>query len=86
MATLTSADFTRHKKQLMSDPEALAEMKAAGLSKAQWMAALQAIEDRWTADQANYKAAADAAAGKTLTNLMAKKLAKVWMENKWRSE
>jgi hypothetical protein len=47
---------------------------------------LQAIEDRWTNDQPNYKAAVDTAAGKTLSNTMAKKLAKVWMENKWGGE
>jgi hypothetical protein len=86
MAALTGADFTRYKKQLRADPVALAEMKTAGLSKAQWMAALQAIEDRWTNDQPNYKAAVDTAAGKTLSNTMAKKLAKVWMENKWGGE
>ena len=86
MATLTAADFQRMHNLLIHDSEAWAELKASGLSKWKVIEVLQAIEDRWTADQAGYKADAVAAAGQSLTNLFCKKLAKAWMENKWGGE
>ena len=82
MATLTDADFTAHKRALRQDPVARADLKAAGLTKAQWKAALQAVEDRFEEGRAGLKSAIDLAAGTTLTSSMAKKLGKVWMQQK----
>ncbi len=86
MAVLTGQDFVKYFRRLHSDPEAYATLKAEGISRQQLQAAMQAIEDRWEADRSGYKADADAAAGVTLTVMMAKKLAKAWMENKWGGE
>lgn len=85
MSTLTNADFTRIKHMLRSDAAAKAEMQAAALPKQKWMDTLQALEDWWeaTAQQTAIKSNLDAAAGVTLSNSLAKKLGKVWMQNKF---
>ena len=86
MAVLTNEDFTRIKHMLRSDPAAVSQMTAAALSKQAWKDTLQALEDWWqaTGQQTAIKTAMDAAAGVTLTNQLAKKLGKVWMQNKFR--
>jgi hypothetical protein len=83
MAVLVPADFKAYAFALRSDSDARAEIVAAGLSKSQLQAAMQAIEDEWEDNEAALKTAVDTAAGVTLTNLLAKKLGKVWMQNKW---
>lgn len=83
---LTNADFTAYKHALRGDVTAKAEMRAAALSKAQWKAALQAIDDWYESERAAVKAAIDTAAGVTLSNPLAKKLGRVWMQQKWGGE
>lgn len=79
MAVLTNAQFTTYKRALRRDKAVRAEINAAALDKAQWMAALQALEDGYESRQAAIKAEVDTAAGTTLSNPLAKALEDVWM-------
>ena len=82
MAVLTNVDFTAYKHALRSDPSAKAEMQALSPSKAAWKAALQVLEDGYTSRRVAIKAEIDAAMGVTISNTLAIKLEKVWMQNK----
>ncbi|MEE9586115.1 MAG: hypothetical protein V3W09_04365 [Nitrososphaerales archaeon] len=86
MATLTNEDFTFYKHALRQDATAKTEMQSAELTKVQWKAAIQAIEDWYEADRLVVKGLMETASGVTLTNQLAKKLAKVWMKRKWEDE
>lgn len=86
MAILTTAQLRLCQTSLRTDPDARTEMRAKALSRAQWVAALQALEDRWEASRLATKTAMEAAAGTTFTNTLAKKLAKAWMDMKYRGE
>jgi len=82
MAVLDNNDFTFYKHALRNDPVAKAQRKAASLSKAQLQAAFQAVEDWFEGQRATIKGDMDAASGVTLTPVMARKIAKVWMMRK----
>lgn len=86
MAVLTNDDFTAHRRFLRGDAAARVEMQTAGLSKSQWKAALQAIEDTFESNRATMKSNMDTAAGVTLSNALAKKLGRVWMQQKFGGE
>ncbi len=84
MAALTSEDFTAYKRVLRNDPAAKAEMRALTPSKQAWMAALQALEDGYASRRGALKGEMDTAIGVTMTNALALKLEKVWMQQKAR--
>ncbi len=84
MATLTPADFTLYKRALRNDPVAKAEMRTLSPGKLAWMAAFQALENGYVGERANFKSLMEAAIGKTITNALAVKFEKVWMQNKAR--
>jgi hypothetical protein len=87
MAVLDNDDFTAYKRALRNNPTARAEMKAAGISKAQWKAALQSIEDWYEADRATVSGLIDTATSPAvLTNALKKKLGRVWMQRKFGGE
>lgn len=79
MATLTDADFTFYKRAIRRDPVARAEMRAALLSKSDWKALMQSIEDRWAGDVAGYKADADIAAKQPVSDALVASLQSVWI-------
>ena len=59
------------------------DMKTGNLpDPTQIRATFQAIEDRWDGDKLNYKAAMEAAAGRTYTNAQAKVFGKIWLRVK----
>ena len=82
MSVLTNADFTTYKRALRNDADAKEEMVDLSPSKADWKATLQALEDGYESRRAAIKAEMDAAMGATISNVLAKKLEKVWMINK----
>ncbi len=82
MAILTNEDFTAYKRALRNDAEAKVEMRALAPSKAEWKAALQALEDGFNSRRPAIKAEMDAAVGTTMTVALAVKLEKVWMQHK----
>ncbi len=86
MAELTNDDFKAIRRLIRQDPVGRQELRVSALSKVQWKSALQAIEDNFEANRAAVKTDVDAAAGVTLTNPMAKKLSKAWMQRKFFSE
>ena len=86
MAVLTSADLTAYKRAIRRDPIAKAELRALSPSKADWTAAMQGLEDWFEAERPNIKVAMQTASGLTLSNALAKKLARVWMERKFGGE
>ncbi len=84
MAVLTNEDFTAYKRALRNDPDAKVEMRALTPSKQAWMASLQALEDGYNTRRAAIKGEMDTAIGSTMTNALAMKLEKVWMQQKAR--
>ena len=82
MAVLTNADFQQAKEWIRRNPTAKTELKAWGLSKAVFKAALQEIED-WqtngfsTTPTESLKAAVETHTG-AATNAQVKQLSNVW--------
>lgn len=75
---LTNDDFETVRRLAQRAGVPKNEYINAGLSKANWKAMIQGIEDRYEANEATEKAAMDADAGTTLTNPMAKKTQQAW--------
>lgn len=81
MAVLTSTDFAEFRAAMYAGGTTSKELLRAlpALPNAtDWLAGLQAVEDRYTADRANYKAALDAALGITTSPALAKQFEKAW--------
>jgi len=86
MAILSDADYQQIKKAARADPIVYQTLKAWGLSKTTWKAALQAVEDWFTngfsaQPASSLKASIEAETG-ACTNTQAKQLVKAWMT--WR--
>lgn len=88
MATLTSSNYTKIRQIAASDATTKAVFKALALSKTNWYAVFQAVEDWFvngfsTAPATSLKAAIDTAAGVTTTAAQARRrIALTWI--KWR--
>lgn len=87
MATLDDSDFTEIRRIAKSDDQMYAVLKAWGLNKATWQAALQAIEDWFvgafnvTAPSTTIKAQIETQTG-PCTNGQANQLTRAWL--RWR--
>ena len=86
MAVLTDADFAAIRKNARSDPAAKQEYINSGLTKTQWKAAVQALEDWFESNRAAQKAVMDTATGVTLANPLAKKIGRTFYQWKWGGE
>ena len=86
MAILTNEDFTFYKHAIRRDPIAKSAMRAAVPSKQQWKDLMQGLDDWYESERLNAKAAMETKAGISITNQLAKKLGKVWMQRKFGSE
>jgi hypothetical protein len=86
MARLTNADLTAYKHALRHDPQARQAMRNAALSKSEWTAGLQGIEDWFEAQRPLIKAAIEAGIGHPIPPILARKLVRVWMEHKFGGE
>ena len=82
MPALTDEDYVFYKQALKADLGARAEMKALAPTKQAWKDSLQALEDGYEARRVAIKAEMDTALGQTMTNALAQKLEKVWMQKK----
>lgn len=83
MATLTSSNYTKIRQIAASDATTKAVFKALALSKTNWYAVFQAVEDWFVNGSAtSLKAAIDTAAGVTTTAAQARRIALTWI--KWR--
>ena len=78
MAVLTDAEFAAIRRNARSDPDAKQEYIRSGLTKTQWKAAVQAIEDDFESNRIPLKALMDAATGVTLSNPLAKKIGRTY--------
>lgn len=87
MATLDDSDFTEIRRIANADANMKAQLKAWGLSKAEWQAALQAIEDWFvsafnvSAPSTTIKAEIETETG-ACTNAQANQLTRAWL--RWR--
>ncbi len=83
MAVLTNVEFTLFKRRMrelaIANPTLRADLQAAQLSKANWKAAFQAVEDGYNSRRAAIGAEVDTAAGQTLTNTIKKAMEDTWM-------
>lgn len=89
MATLNGTDFTYIKRWIKGQPTIAADFTAWNLTKAQWMAAFQAVEDYMvgafsTRPAGAMKAAIEVATGAT-TNARAQNVISAWVSWKLRS-
>lgn len=85
---LTNQQYTELRRKLYKWNMAKTEMKAEPslLNKAEIKAAFQVIEDFWENNRVTLKSNIDTATGKSISNALAKKLAKCWMSWKWGGE
>lgn len=71
---------------LRSDPAAWTALRAANPSKQQLRALIQGLENWFEVNRANAKAAMEAEAGITIPPLLARKIARAWMQIKFGGE
>lgn len=88
MAVLDDSDFTQIKQIVNADSAMKAELKAWGLSRAEWHAALQAAEDWFVSGfsltpSSSFKAAIEVETG-SCTNAQANQLGRAWF--RWRDK
>lgn len=83
MATISDEQSGKCRHFLHASHYSLMEAESPYLSKAQYKAALQAIEDFWEAQRTTLKGLIDTAVGATISNELAKKIGKFWLNEKW---
>lgn len=86
MATLTDAQCTAFRHKLHTEALDLQLAEMPHLTKAQLKVGFQAIEDFWEANRATLKFGIDTAVGQNISNALAKKMVKFWLQWKWRFE
>ena len=82
MAILTDVQCTAFRHKLHNDLDLLLA-ESPHLTKIQLKAAAQAVEDWYESERVNVKAAIDTAVGQSISNALAKKIGKFWMQYKW---
>ena len=87
MAALTATDYSAIRDELYRFGNGKDELKALpGLpNEAQLKAAFQALEDFWTSNAAALKTSMQTAIGQTITNALAKKISRAWLQNKFKA-
>ena len=86
MAVLTNDDFAAIRRNARRDEVAKRAYLDSGLSKAQWKGLMQGLDDWFESERLNMKAAMVAGAGVPLTNALAKKMGKIWLQWKYGGE
>ena len=86
MATITQAWCIKLRHRLHRYHMDLLLAPSPPLTKTQLLAALQSLEDNFEAAKVSWKADMETAMGQSISNNLAKKIAKFWMENKWERE
>ncbi len=86
MAILTNFQCAKWRQKLHRDYLALMQGEAIPLTKTEYKAAFQAIENFWENNRLTLKSDIDTAIGRSIGNSLAKKIGKQWMESKWGGE
>lgn len=86
MATLTDAQCTAFRHKLHVDGLDLMQVESPHLTKPQLKTAFQAVEDFWEANRIALKSQIDTAVGQSISNALAKKIGKYWLQYKWGGE
>lgn len=81
-----SANMRLYLDKIRRDPAAWTEIKSLSPSKGQLHDLIQGLEDFFEANRAGMKTAMETSAGISISNTLAKKIGKVWMETKWGGE
>lgn len=82
MAILTDYRCTKFRQKLHNDLD-LQLAESPHLTKIQLKAGMQAIEDFWENNRATLKTDIDTAIGQNISNALAKKMGKYWLQWKW---
>ena len=83
MSTLTDYRCAKFRQQLHNNDLDLLFAESPVLTKAELKAAFQAIEDFWEDNRVSLKSDIDSAIGRSISNTLAKKLGKYWLQWKW---
>lgn len=86
MPVLNNEDFHSYVLSLRQLPGYKNNYAAQNFNKVQWKALFQGLEDWFESERLNAKAAMEAEASITISNTIAKKIARVWMERKFKGE
>lgn len=86
MAIITDSQCAKWRQKLHRESLALMQAEATPLTKAEYKAAFQAIEDFWEANRTVLKGDIDTAVGRSISNALAKKIGRQWMQWKWGGE
>lgn len=86
MGTISQSQACEIRQALHEVALDLLKAQSPPLTKDQLLSTIQAIEDWWDANRATLKSAMEAAAGATLSNALAKTIAKYWLRMKWELE
>lgn len=86
MATITDVQCAKWRQKLHRESLSLMQGEATPLTKAEYKAAFQAVEDFWEINRTALKSDIDTAVGRTISNALAKKIGRQWMQSKWRDE
>ncbi len=84
MAILTSEDFAAYQRANRQDRTAKDELQLLSPGVTAWHAMFQALEDAYTTERAGFKTAMETALGGSITNVLAIKMEKLWMQQKAR--
>ena len=86
MATITDVEAAKLRQKLHREHIDLMLAESPPLTKVQYTAAIQAIEDWYESERITVKGLIDTAVGTTISNSLAKKIGKFWMKTKWGNE
>ncbi len=86
MAIITNKHCAKFRQNLHREALALMQAEPIPLTKTEYKAAFQAIEDFWEANRVVLKGDINAAVGRNISNTLARKIGKQWMQSKWGGE
>ncbi len=86
MATITNVQCAKWRQKLHREALTLMQAEIIPLTKIEYKAAFQAIEDFWEDNRAGLKGNINTAVGRNISNALARKIGKQWMRSKWGGE
>ena len=86
MGTITDFQCAKFRQKLHDESFDLLQAESPALTKAEIKTAFQMIEDFWENNRTTLKTNIETVLGKSISNNLAKKIGKWWLEYKWRGE
>ncbi len=83
---ITDVQCAKFRQKLHREALALMQAETIPLTKLEYKAAFQAIEDFWEANRVTLKGDMNPAVGRNISNALARKIGKQWMRSKWGTE